>query len=624
MQNLSTKKNVSNTKIEENSMHVIGRIKLPQSAEVSSLYVQCNEAVSIDYNKDSPEIVLCKGGIVSSNSYFNSFYEKFYVKYTSINSIYYLLKLEGDFQVSIYREVYGKDNKELILTDKFESCHLSDFVKLRLPNLVLDENSGRIYFEIMCLSKGGVFKEGLIATEQNQNREVSLGIISCTFRKEAYIKNTVNSILKDKFLQEKDFKIFVVDNGKTLSEDDFGDARVKLIPNRNVGGSGGFTRGLIEALAENHYSHFLFMDDDIELETESIYRLFSLYEYAKVDFVVAGSMLDFYRKHVLYEAGAIYGKFADSGELGPFSVLPLKHNLALKDSNSLNLLLEEDNITYGAFWFFAFSKKVIEEIGLPMPYFIKIDDVEFGLRIKERLGLNAVAFPGIAVWHEPFYAKFPVWDIYYIHRNSLITDVIHTALGYIEAIKITTIGLILTLSIFDYNTTEMVIKAFEDYLKGPDFLKNNDPESLHSHLVKNCKRYKSQTIQPNYSPPERVYDKSQPRKFKKIISLLTLNGHLLPNFLTTDKDVFIWHGPDTTGQRSKAFAKKRVLMYKEEGGYLFQNEIDRAAGIKLLARWFKIAATSSVKWASVSKAWKNAASEMTSTVFWQQYLGIKK
>ncbi len=132
MRNLSTKKNVSNTKIEENYMHVIGRIKLPQSAEVSSLYVQCNEAVSIDYNKDSPEIVLCKGGIVSSNSYFNSFYEKFYAKYTSINSIYYLLKLEGDFQVSIYREVYGKDNKELILTNKFESCHLSDFVKLRL------------------------------------------------------------------------------------------------------------------------------------------------------------------------------------------------------------------------------------------------------------------------------------------------------------------------------------------------------------------------------------------------------------------------------------------------------------------------------------------------------------
>jgi len=54
---------------------------------------------------------------------------------------------------------------------------------------------------------------------------------------------------------------------------------VQLIPNKNVGGSGGFARGLVEALQE--YLPILFMDDDIELDSESIYRLFSLYEYAK-------------------------------------------------------------------------------------------------------------------------------------------------------------------------------------------------------------------------------------------------------------------------------------------------------------------------------------------------------
>lgn len=43
----------------------------------------------------------------------NSFFEKFYTKYTTLSSIYYLLKLEGDFKVSIYREVNGKNNKEI-------------------------------------------------------------------------------------------------------------------------------------------------------------------------------------------------------------------------------------------------------------------------------------------------------------------------------------------------------------------------------------------------------------------------------------------------------------------------------------------------------------------------------
>jgi galactofuranosylgalactofuranosylrhamnosyl-N-acetylglucosaminyl-diphospho-decaprenol beta-1,5/1,6-galactofuranosyltransferase len=312
-------------------------------------------------------------------------------------------------------------------------------------------------------------------------------------------------------------------------------------------------------------------------------------------------------------------------ELEPFSVAPLKHNLDLKNSTSLNLLLSEEDIDYGGFWFFSFSKKIVEEIGLLMPFFIKVDDMEFGLRIKKHFADGKiVAFPSIAVWHEPFYTKFPIWDNYYHFRNSLITHAIHGSLGYINAVKNITKGLILALLSFDYNSAQMVIKAFEDYVKGPEFIKTNDPEILQFDILKLSKSYKSQTIQPNYSPPNQVYDKSRPGRLKKLISLLTLNGHLLPNFLTTDEDVFIWHSNSTTGQRSKAFAKKRVLMFKEEGACLFQNEIDRWAGIKLLTRWFKVAARSSMKWSSISTAWKNASTELTSTNFWQQYLGIKK
>lgn len=605
-------------------MQILGRIKLPKSADVSDLYVQCNENTSINYYEDSQEIVLHQNGNISLNSYFNSFYEKFYVNYTSIDSVYYLLKLEGDFQVFVYKEVYGQPDKSLIYVEKFENCQLTDFVKLSLP-IAHKENAGRIYLEIVCLSEKGLFKEGLIATAQNKLREVSLGIITCTFKKEAYIKNTVNNILQDKSLQSKDFKIFVVDNGRTLNADDFIDQRVQLISNRNLGGSGGFTRGLVEALEEDVYSHFLFMDDDVELDTESIYRLFSLYEYAESDFAVAGSMLDLYKKHILYEAGALYGKNPDDVEFEPFSVAPLKHNLDLKKPTSLNLLLLEEHIDYGGFWFFAFSKQLVEEIKLPMPFFIKVDDMEFGLRITKCCNSKIVAFPSIAVWHEPFYAKHPIWDNYYHFRNNLITHAIHEPLQYVNAFKDITNGLILFLLIFDYNSAEMVLKAFEDYVKGPDFLKQNDSEILHSEILKLSKSYKTQKNQHNYLPADdQVPQSSTPGILKKIVSLLTINGHLLPNFLTTDDDVFIWHGSGSTGQRSKAFAKKRVFIFKEESSYLFQNEIDKRAGVKILARWFKVAAKSTIKWSSLSTQWKNASTELTSTVFWHQYLGLKR
>ena len=600
-------------------MQVVNRISFPPSGEIANLYLQLESASLNESTTD--EIVLTQGGIVSTNSYFNSIYENFYTKYTSLESLSYQLKLEGDFQISVYRELYEHKGKELIASEKLENCQTTDFVQVKLPNL----NQGRVYFELECVSDRGVFKEGLIVTEQNPTREISLAIISCTYKKEEYIKKTVNTIVQDRLLPTKSWKIFVVDNGQTLSSEDFPHSRVQLIPNRNVGGSGGFTRGLVEALESNGYTHFLFMDDDIELDSESIYRLFALYEYSLSDFAVSGSMLDLHKKHILYEAGALYSKNPKTMEFVPFSLTPLKHNLELQNLNFLNFLLLDEEVDYGAFWFFAFSRKVVEEVGLPLPLFIKIDDIEFGLRIKKALGGEIVAFPSIAVWHEPFYAKNPIWDGYYYTRNNLITYTITGSLRYINTVFKFTKQLLLYLLLFEYNYAEMMVKAFEDYIKGPNLIKNTAPEVLHKEILDLSKSFKTQSVQLNYLPSQQV-DSIKPKVsiWKKVVSLLTLNGHLLPNFISSDGEVFLWQTIDYAGVRSQAFRKKKVLLFKQENSCLYQNELDKSVGIKLLLRWIKVVATSRIKWYSLLREWKTASKELTSLVFWQQYLGIEK
>ena len=102
-----------------------------------------------------------------------------------------------------------------------------------------------------------------------------------------------------------------------------------------------------------------------------------------------------------------------------------------------------------------------------------------------------------------------------------------------------------SLSRCDYDYVAMLIKSFEDYIKGPDFIENSEPENLHFNIIKQSQSYKN------------------------------------------------------------------------------QKEIDNLAGIKLLTRWFKVAAESSIEWSSVSREWKSASKELTSTIFWQQYLGLK-
>lgn len=611
-------------------MQVLNRISFSTSPDVSSLYMQCDEGAVIDFSEDERKIVFCREGSLSLTSYFNSFYESFYAKYTKLNSLYYSLRLEGDFMISLYREVDEKSARKLISVKHWENCQLTNETKVLLPNLQdNNQQQGRIYLELVCLSDRGLFQQGLIATDEVYDTEVSLAIVSCTYKKEVYIKKTVGTILQDPLLQTKQLKIFVVDNGQSLNQEDFSDSRVELIPNRNLGGSGGFTKGLVTALESNNYTHFAFMDDDIELDSESVYRLFSLYEYAKDDFAVAGGMLDLNKKTVLYEAGALYSIASHTMKYQPFSVAPLKHEIGLENPHQNNLLLTEENIDYGGFWFFSFSKKIVEQIGLPLPFFIKVDDMEFGLRISKALQGKIVAFPAIAVWHEPFYLKFIVWDTYYYIRNHLITYAIHQPLLFIKIFFDFTRQLIYELFLFEYNFIEMQIKAFEDYIKGPDWLKHNDPEKLHANVLALSKSHKTQNVQPNEQNSERVFQKGKSNIVRKILALLTLNGHLLPDFLMQDDEALIWLAKGYGGQRSQALGKKRVLIYREEMFKnnpemisLFHNEIDKSTGIKLLFRWLKVMTISGIKWRSLRKQWKDASNELTSSSFWQQYLDI--
>ena len=90
--------------------------------------------------------------------------------------------------------------------------------------------------------------------------------------------------------------VFVADNGGTLTESDYPDRGVKVMKNKNVGGTGGFVRCLLEALEDpnKEWTHILFLDDDIRLEPESIYRTYMLYSFIRPNFrcsILGGSLM---------------------------------------------------------------------------------------------------------------------------------------------------------------------------------------------------------------------------------------------------------------------------------------------------------------------------------------------
>ncbi len=604
-------------------MSTIARIRFPPTLDVAGLYIKTDGINQLNYCFDEQNLIFKQNDILSLDSYFNSFYETFYVKYTNIESIYYLLKLEGDFIISAYREFYGQ-NREMIQTREIRNCDNLDYVKFIIPDFGQYKALGRLYLEIVCLSQIGIFRGGLVATDKPKSKEVYLGIITCTFKKEAYVLKTIKTILQDSILNTKDFSLFIIDNGNTLNKSEFihqNNEKIKIIFNKNSGGSGGFNRGLLEVLNEDKYSHILLMDDDIELDSESIYRLFALYEYAREDFAVAGSMLDLYEKHILHEAGALYCTRSDRSTSDILSLASLKNNLYLQYTKKLNFLLLEEPPDYGAFWFFCTPKTFISQIGLLMPFFVKMDDVEFGLRIKENFGERIVPFPSIAVWHEPFYAKLITWDIYYFTRNALIVNSIYQHSNHFITVKRLTRRFIFYIFIFDYNSAGMILKAFEDYLKGDKFFQYLNFEQLHFDVMNLSKLHKSRIkIKDKNYPISKFYEQSKISPLKMILIFMTLNNHLLPSFLIRKEEAFI---VDKVGYWHKTFRKNEVVLFNKENGF-YKNILNQTVGIKMLIRWLILVIKSRLIWSSVNLEWKKSFKEFTSVPFWHNYFGLNK
>ena len=602
---------------------VINRIVFPaqRDLDLMPLFFKIQEnykkSVLLSFDeKEKPKIYLQRGNVLSLNTYFNSFFERLWCNYAVLAGLSWNLYLEGDFMVSVYDSSYSRD-KRLLVQINVSNYSLSRSVNIPLPPQDIFPRE-RIFLEIECLSRRGIFAGGELVSSSNPVRNVSLGIIICTFKREQYIREVLSTIAKEPAINHEHLQILVIDNAATLSREALEDLKLKVevYPNRNVGGAGGFTRGLLELYEKNSNSHFVFMDDDIKLIPEVILRLIRFYEFAKEDNIaVSGSMLNLYKGFQLWEAGALYETE------GPFSIFSLKHGVDLKEERNLDIVAIEEKPHYGAWWFFSFPKKTVLSCGLPMPYFVRGDDIEYGLRMSKK-GVRILALPGIAVWHEPFYAKPSTWHEYYIVRNHLITDSLHPELtvnNYFPSFFVLTKRLFSSLFVFDYNRAALLMKALEDFLSGPDFLKSVNPENIHSEVLKLNNEFRELQIEDNFSISKHQEPLGKESLLIRLIRYLSLNGHFLPNFFLSQKPVIIdaWEIA-----HRKAFRAKKCLRYSLFTRKVYVCEMNRIKALKILLSWVRLLLKSAFNWRKVQYRWRQGFAELTSVDFWKKYLGL--
>lgn len=356
---------------------------------------------------------------VSFASLLNGFFERHWVEYTKLRRIACVIETSGPATLTIHRA--GHDAYPIVSRAVSGAHAVTTFdIDLDAPTR---RQLGFLYLTITDVGEDFTLHSGGWVTRQPPGRAVDLDIVFCTFNKVPFIQRNLRALAAHIDDLPAIRNIHVVDQGndsvRAAINDDPSLAALQrsgqlgIFEQENLGGAGGFTRGIMESLASDRASHVLLLDDDIVLEPRILQRLVALLAHAYDNPIVGGHMLDLYRPA---QAAACAEAF--DFENGGCQRLP-PYDFDCRKSKSLTRMCEINQPTYNAWWFCCVPRAVLERCGLPLPFFIRTDDAEFGVRAT-RAGEKLIQMPGIFVWHKPFDAKQIAWMSYYSLRNDLI------------------------------------------------------------------------------------------------------------------------------------------------------------------------------------------------------------
>lgn len=426
---------------------------------------------------------------ISFATYFNAFPASYWKRWTGVNEVALRMSVQGAGRVDLYRskpngDVVHLQGKQLDTAadpdaagpDGADGATGVTEIEFRV-SLAPFEDGGWVWFDVATRHGALTVTDGawVVATPLPPRR---LAVAITTFNRPADCVAALGALAEDPAVLDVVGTVFVVDQGSVKIPDhqDFAAVaellgeRLVVIDQENLGGSGGFARGMLEALRGTDVEHVLLMDDDVRLEPDSVLRVHAFASAASSPVIVGSQMLNLQARSHLLAMGEIVDLETTFWRPAPGSVYD--HDFGKLSLRQQRLLHARIDATYNGWWMCLLPREVLEQVGLPLPLFIKWDDAEYALRAAEH-GFPTVTLPGSAIWHMPWGDKNDAsdWTAYFHLRNRLITMALHSRHDVRRALV--TDGFRNTfksLMAMEYSTVALHLKAIEDFLAGPQWL----------------------------------------------------------------------------------------------------------------------------------------------------------
>ncbi|WP_019194807.1 glycosyltransferase [Corynebacterium timonense] len=633
----------------------LARVLMPRKGEphdVRMLYL-----IEAEQNKERlrwserTTLTVPAGAEVSFQTYFNAFPASYWRRWSQLDRVVLALDVEGAATISVYR---SKHDGVRISVVSVEAADEHVEIPLELRNF---EDGGWLWFDVTAGSEVTVDNAGWFAdrlpqaqimpdgTEvPPQPKQVAVGIP--TFNRPRDAVNALHALSEDPVVLEAITHVLMPDQGTQhpADEPDFAEAEEKLdgklqiFQQGNLGGSGGYSRIMYEGVNNTDAPFILFMDDDIAIEPDSILRAVQAARYAKSPILVGGQMLNLQDRAQLRTTGEAVDPHTFMWGAAPhavydhdFATYPLgylgtrEEQLDPRKTTSRALHRRVD-VDYNGWWMNLFPRVVAEQLGLPLPLFIKWDDTEYALRAKAA-GFPTVTWPGVAIWHMAWADKDDAidWQAYFHLRNRLIVAAMyHEGEGPEGILKNMLKSTYKHIMCMEYSTMAIQVEAMKDFLAGPDRLFDILESSL-PRIQEVRKDFSDAQVIPSAADlPAPTGAPGVPTaniggrlaKIKKIPWAIKALRHQL-----TDEDRAHWQAPqlNLTADEARWFTLARVdsatVSTAGGTGVAFRKR-DKQLSDDLLAQTKKLHAQIKERWPELQAAYRAAKPELTSHDNW--------
>ncbi len=441
-------------------------------------------------------LCVAAGKHVSLCTFFNAFPASYWQHWTRVKTVKFTAQVEGAGSLQLMRST-GRGLTYPVQKFEFDSSNQTNqpaqVISYEIPMTGLADG-GYFWFEAKASDSScftvsnaewSVPCANKVQSGKKPQSNSTFSIAITTFNRPSYCHNQLKAIAENKALRARLDTIYCTDQGTDLVKNQPGfnetsanlGSQLTYIQQANLGGSGGFSRGMFETLKAGKSSYTMLLDDDAISETECILRALQFADYTIKPAIIGGGMLHLDNRTVLYTQGERFTR--NNVWMKPSQNLDYNHDFAaitLQDCPERHQRIDTD---YNGWWMSLIPTAIMKEIGLSLPVFIKFDDTEYSIRALEH-GYHTICLPGVAVWHQAWHDKDPsrTWEEYFFQRNRWICGLLHCTRPSLRfAIEMLRSDLASGLKLA-YSAMHLHHMGLQDILRGPQYIVDSMPQKL--------------------------------------------------------------------------------------------------------------------------------------------------